>query len=70
MERLQCAIVVARAYLSAATRVAELEAGLTKIAALDDVGANDYLKARGSYGRFDEPGSVQIARETLKVTTP
>lgn len=51
---------------NAADRIEKLEAGLTKIACFDDVGANDYLKAHGSYGRFDEPGSVEIARKTLK----
>lgn len=53
--------------------MAESEAGLrvavaalTRIAALDDDGANQHLETTGSYGRFDEPGSVQVAREALQ----
>lgn len=38
---------------------------LKKIAAFDDEQGNAYLKAHGSYGGFDEPGSVQIARNAL-----
>lgn len=38
---------------------------LIKIACLDDKGANDRLKVRGSYAAFDEPGSVEIARKAL-----
>lgn len=38
---------------------------LVKIAALSDEGANEHLKTTGSYGAFDEPGSVEIARRAL-----
>ncbi len=49
----------------AMARIAHLEAALTKIASFDDVGASQRLASSGSYARFDEPGSVQIAREAL-----
>lgn len=39
---------------------------LHKIAAYDDVGASARLERIGSYSAFDEPYSVQIARETLQ----
>lgn len=45
------------------------EAALRTIAALDDHSANEYLARRGSYGAFDEPGSVQTARSTLAAYT-
>lgn len=38
---------------------------LIEIAAFDDEQASERLAAWGSYGSFDEPGSVQIARECL-----
>lgn len=38
---------------------------LIKIAAFHDTSAEERFKATGSYGSFDEPGSVQIAREAL-----
>lgn len=38
---------------------------LIKIAAFDDVGASVRLSQTGSYSRFDEQGSVRVARETL-----
>lgn len=41
-------------------------AALMEIAAYDDVSANLWLRKHGNYGRFDEPGSVQIAREALE----
>ncbi|MDE2097129.1 MAG: hypothetical protein KGL39_07775 [Patescibacteria group bacterium] len=47
------------------TRDAVMLAALTEIAAFDDELANRALTARGSYGGFDEPGSVQTAREAL-----
>lgn len=40
--------------------------GLLKIATYGDIQANNHLKSTGSYGLFDEPNSVQIARDTLK----
>lgn len=43
---------------------------LIEIAAFDDEGASERLAAHGSYGSFDEPGSVQIARECLARITP
>lgn len=42
-----------------------LQAGLMKIAAYDDVRASAVHARNGSFSLFDEPGSVQIARETL-----
>jgi len=53
------------AHIAAIARIQKLEAALTKIADFDDVGANAYLAASGSYGRFDEPGSVCTARIAL-----
>jgi len=46
-------------------RVRELEAALNEIARWDDDGAHQHWKATGSYGEFDEPWSVKIARECL-----
>lgn len=43
-----------------------LRAALDRIAAYDDQGANYRLKTSGSYSAFDEPGSVEIAREALE----
>ena len=43
-----------------------LRLALTRIATYGDEGANARLKSTGSYGAFDEPGSVQIAREVLE----
>jgi len=43
-----------------------LRAALKRIACYDDALASYALNMRGSYGSFDEPGSVQIARETLE----
>jgi hypothetical protein len=42
-----------------------LKAALKSIAAFDDDYANRRLRDTGSYGYFDEPGSVQVAREAL-----
>lgn len=42
-----------------------LREALKKIAAYDDEGANQHLERTGSYGRFDEPGAVQVARAAL-----
>lgn len=49
-------------------RIAGLEAALHEIAAFHDVGASKYLADLGSYGGFDEPGSVEIARRALSET--
>lgn len=38
---------------------------LTLIAAFHDVGGNEHLERFGSYGAFDEPGAVRLARTTL-----
>jgi len=38
---------------------------LRKIAHLNDQRANSHLEATGSYGKFDEPASVQTARAAL-----
>jgi hypothetical protein len=43
-----------------------LRAALTRIAAFDDTGANVFLESHGSYGSFDEPKSVEIARNALE----
>ena len=43
-----------------------LRTALTTIAAFDDAGASRHLELNGSYGRFDEPFSVRVAREALK----
>jgi len=44
----------------AQARLAEMTRALTNIAAFDDAGAEERL-----FGAFDEPGSVQIARDAL-----
>jgi hypothetical protein len=49
----------------AADEIGRLRAALTEIACFDDVGANYRLAATESYGAFDEPASVQIARKAL-----
>ena len=41
---------------------------LEQIASYDDVSACAHLRMTGSYGGFDEPGSVKIAREALEST--
>lgn len=43
------------------------EDALHRIAMFDDTGANAKLTRTGSYGSFDEPGSVQTAREALRL---
>lgn len=53
-----------RAEAAAAERDTLREA-LTKIACYGDTGANNRLEATGSYGMFDEPGSVELARTAL-----
>lgn len=47
-------------------RLARAEGALRKIACFDDVAANERLAKTGSYGSFDEPNSVRIARDALK----
>ena len=47
-------------------RIAALREALTEIAAFDDKFANKYLASHGSYGGFDEPASVMIARAALR----
>lgn len=39
---------------------------LERIACYDDERAESRLRITGSYGSFDEPGSVEIAREALR----
>ncbi len=43
----------------------DLIAVLTKIACFDDAEGNKRLATTGKYYAFDEPASVQLARETL-----
>ena len=52
-------------FREAADALDAMEKALREIAAFDDVGANRYLDDCGSYGKFDEPGAVRIAREAL-----
>lgn len=49
----------------AADIIDELERALMEIAAYDDEFASRKLEETGSYGKFDEPNSVRIAREAL-----
>ena len=39
---------------------------LHKIAAFSDISASEHLISTGSYGAFDEPGSVQLARDFFR----
>ena len=39
---------------------------MRRIATTDDTNANYHLEHTGSYAAFDEPGSVAVARETLR----
>ena len=48
-----------------AAEIAALREALTEIGAFDDKLANEYLASHGSYGGFDEPASVMIARAVL-----
>lgn len=57
------------AYTVAIAYIKEHEA-LEKIAAFDDVWGNNRLEKHGTYGSFDEPGSVQIARAALSCSAP
>lgn len=45
--------------------LAWLKGQLQRIACFDDKLANEKLDRTGSWSGFDEPGSVQIAREIL-----
>lgn len=45
-------------------------AALRDIACFEDGRANNYLDRNGSYSAFDEPGSVQTAREALALLSP
>jgi len=51
--------------IQAADALDAMEMALREIAAFDDVGANRYLDDCGSYGKFDEPSAVRIARDAL-----
>jgi len=64
-------------YWRAAARVAiealpfaRYEEALRQIAAFDDARACQHLEQFGTYGQFDEPGSVQIARKALRENVP
>lgn len=64
-----------RAFKHAAEEIVDLRAkcirfheALMRLACWDDEAANARLKATGSYGLFDEPGSVFIARNALDIT--
>jgi hypothetical protein len=50
----------------AAAEIERLREALREIAAINDTLANDFLENHKSYGAFDEPGSVMIARSALK----
>lgn len=55
----------AKAHMDMAGGYRAMRQTLVGIASLNDTQANIYLERTGSYGRFDEPGAVQAARETL-----
>jgi hypothetical protein len=59
-----CAII-ADLIESQQAKIDRLQAALTRIAAFDDPLASNHLEAHGSYGAFDESGSVRVAREAL-----
>ena len=59
IERLSSALAAERAEKE------RLAGALTEIACFDDEAGNRRLAAVGSYGLFDEPGSVSIARAAL-----
>lgn len=54
----------------AITVAVRAKAALRTIATFDDARAGAHLAATGSYGRFDEPRSVQVAREALGMVHP
>lgn len=54
----------------AADEIERLREALKKIAAYDDHLAQKHLEETGSYGAFDEPGSVGMAREALEWVCP
>ena len=43
------------------------EDALHQIACFGDAGANKHLARTGSYGAFDEPSAVKLAREALRL---
>lgn len=49
----------------ARSKLAEYETALNQIACWDDKSASESLERTRSYSSFDEPGSVQIAREAI-----
>lgn len=49
----------------AITVAVHAQAALRTLAAFDDIEASDHLAKTGSYGRFDEPRAVSVARATL-----
>lgn len=51
--------------VEAAAEIERLREALREIAAINDTLANDFLENHKSYGAFDEPGSVMIARAAL-----
>ena len=51
---------------SQAARIKVLEEALENIAAFHDIQASRRCDNTGSYALFDEPGSVEIARQALK----
>lgn len=51
-----------------ADRLTRYEAALREIGAYTDTHAQNHLYRTGSYGSFDEPGSVEIARIALGET--
>ena len=51
--------------LTLAEDLREAVKALEEIACFDDQGGTAHLAATGSYGRFDEPASVKIARQAL-----
>jgi hypothetical protein len=61
------AMITANAHLIASAP--DLLTALIQIASFDDEGANKRLAITGSYGSFDEPGSVQIARAAIAKVT-
>ena len=56
------------AWEAAEERARLLKDALMKIADWANISANNYCEATGSYAGFDEPKSVQIAREVLSNT--
>ncbi len=57
---------LARILRGCVAEIEHLRGALTSIADFDDALANAHLEKHGSYGGFDEPGSVKTARAALK----